>query len=469
MTLRLAVRSLVSRPVRSAVLVCGFGFGIAVMAELLGVGDVMLEQATTSALVGGGDLLVSGAGGSVSSARFVLQQILGAPGLASRAAAASPSTTERLFLIQPGRTTPVTVRGGIPSLERAVGDSETRAIDRWADEPADRAWTSPEPADLLREMDRFHGIPDVASRAGSWAEWLYFNGRTGGARFYLTFLAGPRIAPGRRAAFVRLQLERNGSIASYSERSEVSESEISEHAPDLEIGASRVRLERLTYRIVLHLLPEGRGVSPPLGGEITLEGTPGRSVPPFTIYGAGGWQTGYTVPVLSGRLGGALRLGGEVVPLEGGVGYHDHNWGFWEGVTWEWGQVAGDELSVLYGRVRPPPDAADPDRIPGFLAVLGPDGPLAFSASVSIAKSGTREDGAPARIEVHGRGTGLDLRMDLDVESAERTRTGGQGPGAKGVATDFLQLRARYHVSGRVGERAVAFEAPGSAETFRER
>ena len=43
MILRLALRSLATRPVRTAVLACGFGFGIAVMAALLGVGDVILE------------------------------------------------------------------------------------------------------------------------------------------------------------------------------------------------------------------------------------------------------------------------------------------------------------------------------------------------------------------------------------------------------------------------------------------
>ncbi len=59
-------------------------------------------------------------------------------------------------------------------------------------------------------MDRFHPIPDVPARAASWAEWLYFNGRSGDTRFYLTFLAGPRAAPGRRVLGVRLQLERGG-------------------------------------------------------------------------------------------------------------------------------------------------------------------------------------------------------------------------------------------------------------------
>ena len=45
MIVRLAIRSLAVRPIRTIVLACGFGLGIAVMAALLGVGDVILEQA----------------------------------------------------------------------------------------------------------------------------------------------------------------------------------------------------------------------------------------------------------------------------------------------------------------------------------------------------------------------------------------------------------------------------------------
>ena len=58
MILLLALRSLLARPVRSAVLAGGFGLGVAVMAALLGIGGVILEQARTPALVGGALLLV---------------------------------------------------------------------------------------------------------------------------------------------------------------------------------------------------------------------------------------------------------------------------------------------------------------------------------------------------------------------------------------------------------------------------
>ena len=55
---RLALRSLTAHPVRSAVLAAGFGVGVAVMAILLGVASIVLEQAQSPALVGGGDVKI---------------------------------------------------------------------------------------------------------------------------------------------------------------------------------------------------------------------------------------------------------------------------------------------------------------------------------------------------------------------------------------------------------------------------
>jgi hypothetical protein len=168
---------------------------------------------------------------------------------------------------------------------------------------------------------------------------------------------------------------------------------------------------------------------------------------------------------MSGALGGALAVGDHTLALDG-AGYHDHNWGFWDGVSWQWGQVHHDSLSFVYGRVRPPPDAADPERIPGFLAALGPDGPIGYAADVSIVETNDPATGRPNRILVRGHGPSLQLSMDLAVEREVVTRT---APGFIGGSMDFLQLRARYRVAGRVGARRFDFEAPGAAETFRGR
>lgn len=455
---RLAIRSLSARPVRSAVLAFGFGVGVAVMAILLGVAEIVLDQARSPALVGGGDVVARLA--PQVPARLLLTGTLQTDALRRRVRTVSPRHDERLYLMRNGRAVEVDARGGIPSLERALGDAETSAIDGWRDTSEDVAWTQSSPDAVLRQIDRFHPIPDAPAWSSSWAEWLYFNGRSGSGRFYLTFLVGPALDDGRRAAGVRLQLDRGNGVETYSAGASITEADALA-APDLTIGANTVRLEGLLYRIHLDLRGEGgRRVV----GDLSIEATPGRLVPPLEITGARGWRTGYVVPVMSGALDGRLEVAGTPVSLAGGVGYHDHNWGFWQGVSWQWGQVQQGELSLLYGRVFPPRDAADPDRIPGFVGVLGPDGPLGYATNVTITETNDPQ-GRPTAIEVLARGNALDLRIRFDVVSAVTTRMASQGPLGSGL--DFLQMRGQYTVSGRAAGRDVRFTAQGSAETFR--
>ena len=197
-----------------------------------------------------------------------------------------------------------------------------------------------------------------------------------------------------------------------------------------------------------------------------LEVGRGRSLPPLTIRGARGWTSGYTVPVMSGALSGRITVGGTALSLDGGSGYHDHNWGHWTGVSWQWGQVHGEDLSFVYGRVYPPADAADPLRVPGFLMVIGADGPIGYATRLTIEEDDDPETGEPRLVVVESRGHSVALRLEVDVEEAEMTRMDREG---FGTDLDFYQLRARFHVVGRVGDRTIDFTGPGSAETFRGR
>jgi len=474
---RLALRSLTAHPVRSAVLAVGFGTGVAVMAILLGVAQIVLQQAQSPDLVGGGDVVIRV--GRQIPASLLLSGTLQAEALRARIATAAPTQTADLYLSSGGKRIRVAGRGGVPSLERALGDRETSGIEAWLDTDADRAWTHSSPDAALREIDRFHPIADAPAWAGSWAEWLYFNGRSADARFYLTFLVGPRTPDGRRAAGVRLQLQRSDRTENYGASALLTDADVAS-APDLTIGASSVRLVGLRYQI--HLDLEGPGGTRALG-DVTLEGSPGRLVPPIEMLGANGWRTGYVVPVMSGTLSGSLTLTPGVrnrgssnfakasadkldppqrLSLDG-TGYHDHNWGFWKGVSWQWGQAQHEGVSVVYGRVFPPADAADRERLPGFVGVLGPDGPLGFATNVRIDET-SAADGRPTQITVRALGTGLDLTLRFDVASAVTTKMT-QGPLANDV--NFLQLQGRYTVSGRAAGRALDFTAPGAAETFR--
>ncbi len=413
MILRLALRSLSTRPLRTAVLAVGFGLGIGVMVELLGVGEVILEQAHAPVLQGGGDLVATGAAGEVDSARFLVVERARIQPV--------PVADARDLAVEAGHAVPAGARSGDRDCrpwrraEPRTGDWRSRSrrtsvVGRHAgryrmDEPSAR-----------RRPARHGSIPRPvpASEQKSWAEWLYFNGksRDGSLRFYLTFMTGAPDPSGKRPMFVRLQLTRAGrKTTNYSATATVDERELLERAPDLDVGANRVRLDGLRYRFTLSLASESAptNAASALTGEIALEAAPDRSLPPAVIHGAHGWLSGYVVPVLSGTFRGALRVGGDEVSVEGAAGYHDHNWGFWEGVRWQWGQVAGHDISLVYGRVFPPATVADASRLPGFLGVLGPEGPIAFSTDVSIEEED--RGGGPEVIAVHARGPNMELTL----------------------------------------------------------
>ena len=159
------------------------------------------------------------------------------------------------------------------------------------------------------------------------------------------------------------------------------------------------------------------------------------------------------------RCAAICAIGGDRLTFDDAAGYHDHNWGFWEGVRWQWGQVAHDDVSIVYGRVFPPADVADDARIPGFLAVLGADGLLGFSTNVAI------DDTTEGRVDVRAT-RGLDLHLTLSVDETVRA-TMGMARLAGSPPLNFLQLGGVFQVKGTVAGRDIDFTARGSAETFR--
>src|SRR5437763_5734130 len=133
MIFRLALRSLLAHPVRTLVLACGFGLGVSVMATLLGVGEVILDQARSPALVGGGDLVLTTVTGTISSVPWILSSALHGSALERRIAVASPASRATLFLVRNDRTLPIRARAGVPSIESALRDPETSRIASWVD------------------------------------------------------------------------------------------------------------------------------------------------------------------------------------------------------------------------------------------------------------------------------------------------------------------------------------------------
>ncbi|MGZ8493845.1 MAG: hypothetical protein ACXWZS_16705, partial [Gemmatirosa sp.] len=147
----LALRNLVHRPWRTALLFLGYGMGVGVMVVLLAVGEALLAQASDEKLVGGGEITVlpegldvevmktGGLGGlffSIPNARFVQGQLLAAPRLARDVRAVAPQIDGKLLYLtlRAGREVAVRASGEVPSATVAVGAAPALAAGRWIDD-----------------------------------------------------------------------------------------------------------------------------------------------------------------------------------------------------------------------------------------------------------------------------------------------------------------------------------------------
>jgi hypothetical protein len=406
--LRLVTGELRHRPGRIAFLLTGYAIGVAVMVVLLAVGEAMLEQSRDRALVGGGDLVVVPVGisaemlrtGGVESlflgidqARFLQREVLEGPRAADRygVEAASPILDGKRFeLLARGWELAVIASGEIPSRARAAGAAPHLIAGRWEDSETDRRWAAPTQEELYRSIDRFHLPTGAAALDSTWAEWHYFNVVLDGERWlYLTFMIGGRMAePGGWGG--RLLLTTRGADGAHrSVTRDFAGASVAfdTTSPDLRFGTeSYVRLEGADYRVVAELPGERL--------DLRIRPSRRRYFPPTDL---GGTEliSGYVVPALHAVASGTVCLP-SCEEVSGAQAYHDHNWGVWRDVSWEWGTASDDRLSLLYGAVRGPdtPDAGI------FAYLVDGEGPLEVLRPRQLVARGERwitVNGRPVR------------------------------------------------------------------------
>lgn len=434
MILRLALAELRHRPGRALFLLGGYALGVAVMVVLLAVGEAMLEQARDRALVGGGDLVVVPAGispemikaGGASSlflgidhARFLQRDVLESPrareGLGVRAA--SPVLDgKQVELLAGGRAFKAVATGEIPSRARAAGAAPALLSGRWGDSEADRRWTSPTPDELFRETDRFHLPSGAAAHDSTWAEWHYFNVVLAPDRWvYATLMVAGRVRePGRWGGRILLTVrEPDGTHRSLTRDLPGSEVRFDTASPDLRFGSrASVTVEGGVYR-----------VRADAGGEsldLRVVPAPRRYFPP-TDLGGTALVSGYTAPALYAVADGTACLP-RCQAVRGAQAYHDHNWGVWRDVSWEWGSASDANLSLLYGVVRG--SAAPVEGIFAYLVdgrgvrdVFRPAG-IAVLASQPASASG-KTVAVPRRFRFEDPARGI--RVTVDVEAVHLT------------------------------------------------
>lgn len=496
MIVRLALRGLLDRPWRSLFLLGGFGLGVGVMITLLAIGEAMVLQSKDEKLVGGGDVTVlpegldlevmktGGVGGmfvSIPNARFVHRQLLASPRLGDRVAAVAPQTDGVLLYVRAadGVEHPVRALGEIPSATRAVGAAPHIVAGAWEDDDHDRRWLAPTPAELRHEIDRFHLTPAglAAEDRPTWGEWHYFNVLSADRRrwAFLTLAVGGDVPAGEWGGQVLLTVHEEGKAARRFVRLVAPRDIALDTArADLALGGDRVEvLPDGRYRVTAQATEEGSGARATIALVVTP--SPGAYFPGTSI-GGDALVSGYAVPALRAEADGELCVAGRCERFEAAPAYHDHNWGVWRDVEWEWGAARAGNLTLLYGRVlrAGPDDVREPlfvylvDSL-GFRALFRPR-EIVYEDARTIRVGGAAVR-VPARATMVDARGGDTLRIALEVEDAvgSDVRLDRRGPraAARRARPYFIQMKGIARVSGRVGGAPVAGEGTGFFETYR--
>jgi hypothetical protein len=522
-----ARRALLDRPWRSTLLLLGYGTGVAIMIVLLSVGDALLEEARDRNLVAGGDVVVlpegvdpavikvNGVTGlflTISNARFIVKDVLTGPRFQSAVAAAAPQLSDRLVYARVrGRTVAATGSAGIPSLDRAA--HAARAVFGATDSAGDRAWLDPSVPGLADRVDHFHEPPAAAGpppadanakparAAGSsppdrtvWAEWDYFNVIDPGRRAYayLTVLGG---AGGRGAVIARVRRP-GAAVEDVVVPARVGPHDISTTSAAQRVGPARVHVDAGGYRITVD--------DPRLRVDLRIRPDRGFMLPPVELRQDGA-ISGYVVPAVRGRADGTIRTPGGALVLSDAPAYHDHNWGTWRGVTWEWGEATSASGAYVYGNIHlPRGDAAEGSAL-GTLFVWGADSRAAATspatphaprvergglvAVLPITRItyggwhpgptvGARRVRAPGEVVVRAANGDDTMLLTIRIWDAlgsrplgasagtsvsERVSSAGPSPAA---TQTFLQLRGEAQLRGTIGGRPVNWQGPAASETF---
>jgi hypothetical protein len=465
----------------------------------------MLTQARNERLVGGGSITVlpegldvevmktGGIGGlffSIDHASFLYRQLLASPRFRQEIAAVAPQIEGRILYARApdGSEWVVNALGEIPSANDAVGAAPELVEGRWENDDGDRRWISPTLAELRHEIDRFHLPPDSVANRETWAEWHYFNVLSeGGKRWaFVSFIVGGDVTGtewgGNLGITLREQGGRTRKFAATVDRSRV---KFSTTNADLALGDSRVTvLPNGDYRVVANAREEGG--SGRIDIAMTVSPAPYAYFPGVSMGTgeSGHFISGYVVPALRATASGRLCVDGVCETLAERQAYHDHNWGVWKGVTWEWGASRAGQYTFLYGRVHSPDSTASVPPVLvylidslGFRAVFRPKA-ISYEDG-RTARAGERSITVPSRAVLFDERNGDTLRIELTVEDAIATDTRTQrrevlGPAVSGDTSTselkhpyFIQMKGTARISGRLDGERLNGTGTGFFETFR--
>jgi hypothetical protein len=336
-------------------------------------------------------------------------------------------------------------------------------------------------AELRADIDHFHDPPREAAGDPSWAEWHYFNlispDRRRWAFISFTIAGAAGGDANKWGGQVLVTVHEQGkparrfinTVPSSAVRYSITDA-------DVRIGASSVTVQRDgDYRVRVVAREEGTGV--PLALDLVVSPAPGAYFPGATL--ASGVQSGYVVPALRADASGTSCIAGACMRHVGVQAYHDHNWGVWRGVTWEWGAARAGAFTLLYGRVQPPDHVGSTQPLfvyvvdsLGFLAVFRPKDIRYSDARSTIVNGRTMRTPAAAEIVDVRDGDTLHLVLRIEDASATDTRASlverGEALAARGLARPyFVQMKGTATIAGRIRGTPLVGSGAGFFETYR--
>jgi hypothetical protein len=336
----------------------------------------------------------------------------------------------------------------------------------WHDTPADSLYIAPTPEQLYHELDRFH-LP--ARPDSTWGEWHYFNlVISPNEWWYITYLIGGEV--GRSASRWGGQLllthrRPDGKYERFTTEYPSSTIAFDTTRADLQLGPNTVRQRKGMY----HLAARAGG-SAGVRFDLRLSPQPNRYFPPVELRDDD-FVSGYVVPGLIATATGTICVAGRCRGFRDVPAYHDHNWGVWRDVTWEWGAARGSRLALLYGGVYGPERTGTAGsstvRSPFFLTVvdsLGVKQVLRFSSIQyfgSRASAGGQRFRSPQQFELLATRDTDSLRVSVRVEDALGTEIK-----TRGFRRGFLQMRGRFTAAGTLLGKEVADSGTGFFETY---
>ena len=494
----LALRHLMLKPWRGVFLLLGFSMGVAVMIVLLSIGEALLDQSRDERLVGGGAITVlpegvdvevlktGGLGGmffSIDHARFIYRQLLAAPRLRGDVAAVSPQIEGKLLYLRTADGVERTVRASadVPSLTAAVGAAPTLLAGTWTDDSLDRRWRSPTAAELRHDIDHFHLPPAEGAGDPTWAEWHYFNVITPDCRqwAFITYMLAGAVgdSAGRWGGQLLVTLHEQGRPARRF-TSTVPSRGVRFSTTDANVRIGEARVDVLgDGRYALHGTAREEGTGTPVKIDLVVAPAEGAYFPGASL--TSGIVSGYVVAGLRADATGSICVGDSCMHYDGAQAYHDHNWGVWRGVTWQWGAARAGDYTFLYGRVESADSSTTTPSLvvylvdqQGFLALFRPrdiryvDGRTTRVDGVTI-----RTPSSAEMVDIRGSDT---LRITLAIEDATATDTRapgverGDGLASRAIARPyFVQMKGTATISGRIRGTPLAGRGAGFFETYR--